>query len=320
MRDGKSIDGTLTQANTGPHSPPADAEYQALLTSFVRHLKAERKSPSTVRAYRDSVATLGEYLARQGMPRRPSGITREHVESFMVAQLETLSDSTARTRFAGCRVFFNWLVDEGELTTSPMARMKAPKVGDSPPPVLSDPHIKQLLKACAGRSFRDRRDLAIIRLLLDTGMRRSELAGLQMTDVDLDAQLATVHGKGDRVRLCPFGAKATQALDRYQRMRAGHRLSHLPAWWLGHLGGLTGAGVYGIVTRRAQQAGLPRHIWPHLFRHTAASNWLEQGGQEGDLMRLAGWHSVQMMRKYGRAEADRRAIKAFRELSPGDRY
>lgn len=318
MADSNSRTGTLTAAD----SPAADAEYQALLASFLRHLRAERKSPATVRAYRDSVRTLSTYLAAQGMPQRPASIAREHVESFLVDQLDVLhlTPSTARSRFAGLRIFFNWLVDEGELKASPMVRMKPPKLSEAPPPILTDAQIKALLKACGGRSFVDRRDLAVIRLLLDTGMRRSELAGLQVADVDLDAQIATVHAKGDRVRHCPFGAKATQALDRYQRVRAGHRLRDLPNWWLGHRGGLTGAGVYKIVTARAKQANIPQHLHPHLFRHTAASNWLEQGGQEGDLMRLAGWRSVQMMRKYGSAEADRRAIKAFRELSPGDRF
>jgi len=320
MANGGSVREMLTVVETVTREAEPDAEYQALLASFLRHLRAERKSPATVRSYQDAVTTLGAYLLREGMPTKPIGITREHVECFILEQLDQRSDSTARTRFAGLRVFFNWLVDEGELTASPMARMKPPKVAEDPPAVLSALHIQRLLKACGGRNFEDRRDLAIIRLLLDTGMRRSELAGLQIADVDLDAQIATVRGKGDRVRLCPFGAKATQALDRYQRARAGHRHQQLPVWWLGARGGLTGAGVYRIVKVRGRQADLPRYIWPHLFRHTAASNWLEQGGQEGDLMRLAGWRSVQMMRRYGSAEADRRAIKAFRELSPGDRF
>ena len=86
-----------------------------------------------------------------------------------------------------------------------MAKMKPPRVPDVPVPVISDDDLRKLLTACEGKRFEDRRDMAVLRLFLDSGMRLSELTNLKVSDVDLDARVAVVMGKGSRPRACPFG-------------------------------------------------------------------------------------------------------------------
>lgn len=100
--------------------------------------------------------------------------------------------------------------------------------------------------------------------------------------------MAVVLGKGRRPRSCPFGKKTAQVLDRYLRARAAHRYADHPELWLARKGPLTASGVYQMVHDRANEAGIG-HAYTHLVRHTFAHQWLAQGGQEGDLMCLAGW-------------------------------
>jgi integrase/recombinase XerC len=125
-------------------------------------------------------------------------------------------------------------VAEGDLQSSPMDGMRPPRLPEQPVGVVRAEQLTRLLRSGEGRDFTSRRETAIIiRLLVDTGMRRAECVGMSLDDVDLDQRIVWVLGKGRRPRALPIGRKTALALDRYLRMRQGHRLAHLVHLWGG---------------------------------------------------------------------------------------
>ncbi len=289
-----------------------------LAPSWQRQLRARNRSERTIQSYAEGLSQFRAHLAECGRPTAVADITRADVESFVTALLVRYKPATAAVRYRSLQQFWRWALAEGEVTVDPMAGMSPPSVPEQPVPVLPLDAIRRLLATCERRSFDGRRDAAIITLLLDTGIRRAELAGIAVDDLDLDHQTVIVTGKGRRQRLVQFSATASAELDRYLRARRSHPRSDLPALWLGPRGRFTDSGVAQMLERRAALAGLDK-VHAHQFRHTFAHQWRLQGGHDDELMALGGWRSRQMLDRYGRSAVAERAREAHKRLSPADR-
>jgi site-specific recombinase XerD len=303
----------------------AHPDFDVLTVSWELALRADGYADNTVTAYQNAVRNLAGWLAEHYPGVGPADLDRDHVRGWLVHLRETRSSSTARGWFAGVRHFCRWLQAEGEADRDATAGIRTPAPGDPETPVLSDEELRRLLATCAGADFTARRDTAIIMLFLDGGLRLSELADLQVADVDLRDRLVYVAGKasrrsGPRHRAVPLGVKAARALDRYLRERRRHPYAESPRLWLGSRGRpvLSADGIDAMLARRGAAAGITG-LHPHVFRHTWAHAFRAAGGNEGDLMLLGGWRNRAMLDRYGKAAAADRAADAYRRLSLGDR-
>lgn len=295
--------------------PPLDMA--ALVNSWELALRSDRKSRETIKSYLAGVNQFLAWCAAEGL--LPE-LTKPLVRAFVAHLLEQGAEpATARARQLSLRRFSAWLEEEGEIDTDPLLGLKAPKLDTKVTQSLDDEQVRALLKACAGKELRDRRDEALVRLMVETGMRAGEVVALRVEDVDLVRGVAlVVRGKGGKGRLVPFGAQTARAIDRYMRLRRAHLRAETADLWLGERQkGFSYYGLHATLRDRATKAGIAG-FHPHLLRHTAASRWLAAGGSEGGLMAVAGWSTRDMIDRYTRSTAAERAAAEARGLNLGD--
>lgn len=301
---------------TAPQALPGTI--RRLRDSWELSLRAANKRPRTIEGYLETLRFFEEFLVENGLPTQADAITRQHIEAWIAHLIDTRSASTAKTRFASLKPFFNWAADDGEIERSPMERIRPPYAPKNPTKHLSEDEVKAILRACAGRDFQRTRDTAIIRLYIDNGSRRSEIANLRVDEIDLADRTARVLVKGGFVRTIPFGNKTAEALDRYLRQRDRHRHADLPNLWLSPKGRFTSDGVRQMLERIGREAGV-ENLHAHRFRPTFAHMYQQNGASEGATMAAAGWRSRAMLDHYGTSSAEERSRETHSRLSPGDR-
>ena len=274
---------------------------------------------------------LGEYACAHRWP-GVSKITALHVEKYLVylqvrpSQLgkrspkPRLSASSVETHYRRLKTFFAWLKQHGYIEANPFDLIQHPKIEERVIPTVSDQQILDLLELVdprlartRGERFRALRNRAIIWLLVDTPIRRAELAGLSVDSVDLNAGTLKVMGKGRRERIMPLGETSLLALWDYLQVR-NSRLSHL---WLDEHGyPLAAQGIYMLLKRLGKRAGIP-NLHTHRFRHTFATGYLRSGGSERYLRIVGGWRRIPGT--YFRTIDAEDVARVHRQLSPGDR-
>ena len=296
---------------------------QRTVDDYVDHLVRDRDlSAHTVRAYRGDLVDLFAHLHRLGA-QDLSGLTVRSLRSWLAnQQTRGRARETLQRRTAAVRVFGRWALQTGRLEHDPAAALRSPKRVRSLPPTLESGDAAAMLTealnvAADGGGPGAARDVAILELLYATGIRVSELCGLDLGDLDQDRQTVRVLGKGNKQRTVPYGAPAARAASQLARARAALALPEAgAAVFVGDRGNRIDQRVVRRIVHRALRVvdGAP-DLGPHGLRHAMATHLLEGGADLRSVQELLGHASLATTQIYTHV-SDARLRAAFQQAHP----
>lgn len=295
------------------------APLQDAATGFTRHLAAVvGRSPHTVRAYTADVVSLCDHAARMGH-RDLSAVDLGVLRSWLArSRARGAARTSLARRAAAARAFSSWAQEQGLLGTDVAASLANPRPHRDLPAVLSPEEVPALLAAPAEqRADLASRDRAVLETLYATGVRVSELCGLDLADVDRRRRTMRVMGKGGRERTVPFGAPAAAALESWlEAARPSLAGPHSgQALFLGARGGrLHPTVVRRLVARHARAASTPP-VSPHSLRHSAATHLLSGGADLRSVQEVLGHSSLASTQLYTHVSMERLRA-AYRQAHP----
>jgi integrase/recombinase XerC len=277
-----------------------DSGERDCIDGFLSHLALEKRmSPHTVAAYRRDLHSLAEFCERRHYPRWDA-LDTNHLRTFAASEhAGGLSPRSVQRRLSAARTFFGYLQREGGAVRNPAVEVRAPKVKKRLPETLDADQMGRLLDFHADDSL-SVRDKAIMELFYSSGLRLSELVGLDLSALDLKDRTVRVTGKGSKTRIVPFGKQAHAALENWLQHRAPLAAGRCAAahnaddprhgaLFLGRNGRpLSVRSVQLRVAAWARRRGLPMHVHPHMFRHSFATHLLESSADLRAVQELLG--------------------------------
>jgi integrase/recombinase XerC len=273
---------------------------QAEIAAFLRHLARERNaSPHTIRAYGEDLERFAQHvrveLGREG---KPADVDHLLIRAFLSRlHREGLKTSSAARKLATLRTFFRYLCREGVLERNPARAMLSPRLEKRVPTHLDERDVA-LLVEMPGDGETAVRGRAILEMLYATGVRCSELVGLDLAEVNLPERMIRVLGKGRKERIVPFGTRAATALTAYLDLKKQRPL-HSAALFLNARGGrLTDRSVRYLVAQRVRAVAIARRVSPHTLRHSFATHLLERGADLRAIQELLGHASLSTTQRY----------------------
>ena len=301
-----------------------------LIHRYLEHLREERNaSDNTVRAYEGDLLRFHEFLSKEMVGRPPEEteeIDPKTIDSMAVRSYlahmtrQKLEKSSPGRALSAIRSLFRFACREGVLAANPAQPVRTPKVPKTLPRHLRPGEIENLLEAPSSDEPLGRRDRAMLELLYATGLRVSELVGLDWGAIDLSGRVLRVVGKGGKERMVPFGRPALAALRAWLEVWEGVRgeggePEDEPVF-LNHQGGrLTDRSVRRILDRYVEAAAIASGVHPHTLRHTFATHLLENGADLRAIQELLGHSSISTTQKYTHLEVDR-LLNVYRGAHP----
>ncbi len=262
---------------------------------FLRYLEVQKDaSPHTLRAYRKDLEEFGAFVGKE-----PEEIEMMDVRGFVAQQVrEGRNRTTAGRRLAAIRSFLRYLHREGYLRANPARLVSTPKAQKLLPKFLTVDDVFSLIEKPEGIGFIKARDRAILELLYSSGLRVSELSGLNVDDVNTRESLVKVRGKGKKERILPVGSKAVDAIKSYLVEKVLLKRNDRAMFLNSRGTRLSERGIRRIVVKYAKLSGIRDDIGPHTLRHTFASHLLQGGADLRVIQELLGHSSLSTTQKY----------------------
>lgn len=272
-------------------------------------------SPKTILAYMEAANTLLRYAEQLQLPQDPRELRAEHFDRYAAALRKAGNRPvTVGDRINGLSNFFAFLVERGVLARNPLSGRRL-RPESEPVAPLSAADLQALMDVCSPQSWHGARDLAVIWALLDTGMRASELVGLDVADLDHQTWTLRIrHGKGGKFRSARLGVAARRYVGDFLILWRGDEPGAL---FPSQQGRLSPGSLLQLVARLGRAAGVER-VHPHRLRHTFAVEFLRAGGDVFRLQMLMGHSTLEMTRRYTAFLSMQDALDAHEAASPGD--
>ena len=276
----------------------AAASEDTLVNSFLRHLSLERRlSPRTVEAYGRDLKDMAAWLDQHRLGWLQLG--QAQVRAWAAQRhRQGLSAKSLQRRLAALRAFYRYLKREGQVDGNPAMGVRAPKAERKLPATLDVDQMTQLLELPGGDTLA-LRDQAMMELLYSSGLRLAELVSLDLADLDHQDAMLEVTGKGGKTRRLPIGSKALEAIGRWLQARPSLAAADEQALFISQRGRrLSPRSVQSRLAKRALEQGSPRHVHPHLLRHSFASHLLESSGDLRAVQELLGHADISTTQIY----------------------
>ena len=279
---------------------------QQEIATFIQYLQSERNaSPHTVEAYSRDLQQFSDFLRSQPDSSLTIGqITHLHIRRYLASIHKELTKSSAGRKLAAIRSLFRFLLRRGMIEKNPAELVSTPKKEKKLPFHLNIDEITTLVEAPKLPEELPTRDRAILETLYSSGLRVSELTGLDVKGVDLVAGSVRVFGKGGKERLVPLGSKAIKALEEYLELR-GQPGIDAPLFVNARGGRLTRRSVARIVDKYMLHLATMKKASPHTLRHTFATHLLEGGADLRSIQEMLGHASLSTTQKYTHVSIDR---------------
>jgi len=286
-----------------------------LILEFRLSNLAKALSPKTIKFYDDNLNIFFSYLEEGSLPTDPSEIAPTSIRQFLASR--DVSPHSLHAYYRVLRRFYNFLREEGYLSDSPMDKVQPPKLPKLQMRYLNEEEVARFFGAINAKNGVGVRSYSFFLFLLDTGARLSEALNLTMSSLDLGNNRAFIVGKGSAERHVFFGHRCSKCLAKYVFHHRPTPISDDLVYVSRHGRPLDSANVYHICRRIAVRAGLTGRVSPHTFRHTFATQFLENGGNLLVLQRLLGHSSLVMVNLYTHFTTD----SLFRQyFSAGDNF